>query len=108
MVRYDPYNNDYVKADAFTGLLLCLSLRRKLFTMKRGERRREKMKHLCPVCGQYEFTRRSANPLDGCYLGCKVCGWIDDAVLELEPDFDGGELGISLNQARAEWAAKHK
>lgn len=22
------------------------------------------MKHLCPVCGQYEFTRRSANPLD--------------------------------------------
>ncbi|WP_418576471.1 CPCC family cysteine-rich protein [Phascolarctobacterium succinatutens] len=66
------------------------------------------MKHLCPVCGQYEFTRRSANPLDGCYLGCKICGWIDDAVLELEPDFDGGELGISLNQARAEWAAKHK
>ena len=55
------------------------------------------MKHVCPVCGQYEFTRRSANPLDGCYLGCKVCGWIDDAVLELEPDFDGGELGISLN-----------
>ena len=53
------------------------------------------MKHLCPVCGQYEFTRRSANPLD-------------DAVLELEPDFDGGELGISLNQARAKWAAKHK
>lgn len=32
----------------------------------------------------------------------------DDAVLELEPDYGGGELGISLNQARAEWAAKHK
>lgn len=55
------------------------------------------MKHLCPVCGQYEFTRRSANPLDCCFLGCKVCGWIDDAVLELEPDYGGGELGISLN-----------
>lgn len=66
------------------------------------------MKHLCPVCGQYEFTRRSANPLDCCFLGCKVCGWIDDALLELEPDYGGGELGISLNQARAEWAAKHK
>lgn len=66
------------------------------------------MKHLCPVCGQYEFTRRSANPLDCCFLGCKVCGWIDDALLEDEPDYGGGELGISLNQARAEWAAKHK
>ena len=41
VVRYDPYNNDYVKADAFTGLLLCLSLRRKPFTMKGVERRRE-------------------------------------------------------------------
>lgn len=66
------------------------------------------MKHLCPVCGQYEFTRRDSSPNDGCYLGCKVCGWIDDAVLELEPDYGGRELGISLNQARAEWAAKHK
>lgn len=31
-----------------------------------------------------------------------------DAVLELEPDYGGGELGISLNQARAEWAANYK
>lgn len=76
--------------------------------MEKGGEKQE-MKHLCPVCGgQYEFTRRSANPLDACYLGCKVCGWIDDAVLELVPDYGGGELGISLNQARAERAAKHK
>ena len=90
-------------------LLLCLSLMIRLAIVKLGEGGgKQKMKHLCPVCGQYEFTRRSANPLDCCYLGCKVCGWIDDAVLELEPDYGGGELGISLNQARAEWAAKHK
>ena len=41
VVRYDPYNNNYVKADAFIGLLLCLSLRRKLFSMKSVARRRE-------------------------------------------------------------------
>lgn len=66
------------------------------------------MKHLCPVCGQYEFTRRSAAPNDCCFLGCKVCGWIDDALLEHEPDYDGGELGISLNQAKERWAKTHQ
>lgn len=66
------------------------------------------MKHLCPVCGQYEFTRRSAESYDSCYLPCKVCGWVDDNILEVKPDFDGGELGISLNQARADWKAKQK
>lgn len=66
------------------------------------------MKHLCPVYYQYEFTRRSANPLDCCFLGCKVYGWIDDAVQELEPDYGARELGISLNRDRVEWAAKHK
>ncbi len=66
------------------------------------------MKHLCPVCGQYEFTRHSAAFHDCCFLPCKVCGWVDDSLLEVKPDFDGGELGISLNQARAAWKAKQK
>ena len=66
------------------------------------------VKHLCPVCGQYEFTRRSDSPFDCCFLGCKVCGWVDDALIEHEPDFDGGELGISLNQAREHWEKTHK
>lgn len=63
---------------------------------------------ICPVCGQYEFMRRSAELHDCCFLPCKVCGWVDDSLLEVEPDFDGGELGISLNQARAAWKAKQK
>ena len=66
------------------------------------------VKHLCPVCGQYEFARRSDSQFDCCFLGCKVCGWVDDALLEHEPDFDGGELGISLNQAREHWEKTHK
>ena len=66
------------------------------------------MKHRCPVCGQYEFTRRSDAPYDSCFLGCMVCGWVDDDLLEHEPDFDGGELGISLNQAKERWAKTHK
>lgn len=32
------------------------------------------MKHLCPVCGQYEFTRRSANPLAAIWAARYVAG----------------------------------
>ena len=52
----------------------------------------EGKKHLCPVCGKYEFEDE--------YEKCGVCGWWNDLVQELHPDFDAGANAISLNQAK--------
>lgn len=62
----------------------------------------KKDKHICPVCGQYEFKEFNS------YKFCPICDWQDDAVLEADPDYAGGAFGKSLNQERAEWKAKQK
>ncbi len=58
-----------------------------------------KDKHLCPVCGQFEFERY--NSMDY----CDVCNWCDDAVQEKEPDYKGGANRMSLTEAKAAFAA---
>lgn len=57
-------------------------------------------KKICPVCGQYEFEEPDF------YEVCPICGWEDDLVQRLDPDFEGGANTESLNQARASWKAK--
>ena len=56
-------------------------------------------RHLCPVCGKYEFEEY------GSYDICEVCGWEDDAVQAEHPDLKGGANRMSLNEARAAYAA---
>lgn len=56
-------------------------------------------KHLCPVCGQYEFESR------GSFEICEVCGWEDDPLQADEPDFEGGANELSLNQHKAKYEA---
>ena len=55
---------------------------------------------ICPVCG----AEMEDYP---CEI-CKVCDWEADWYQEKYPDDDAGPNHISLNQARAEWAVKHK
>ena len=55
-------------------------------------------RHLCPVCGKYDFEHR--NSMDY----CDVCDWCDDAVQEDSPDYKGGANRMSLNEARAAYA----
>lgn len=50
----------------------------------------------CPVCGKTELTE------DGDV--CSVCGWFHDRVQEDDPDYEGGENFMSLNQAKAAYA----
>ena len=39
-------------------------------------------KHMCPVCGKYEF------PFAGSDDTCDVCGWVDDPIQLENPDED--------------------
>lgn len=57
-----------------------------------------KKKHLCPVCGQYEFDE------EGSFDICEVCVWEDDALQESEPDEENCANRMSLNQAKKAWA----
>ena len=56
----------------------------------------------CPVCCKYEFE------YDNDYDVCETCGWENDGVQLDDPDYSGGANDISLNEARAAWAAKDK
>lgn len=51
----------------------------------------------CPVCGQTELID------DGDV--CDVCGWFHDPYQEKRPDEEDGENHMSLNQAKAAYAA---
>ena len=59
-------------------------------------------KHICPVCGMYEFPEYDS------FEVCEVCGWEDDDLQLKEPDYEGGANDMSLNQARAMWAAENR
>ena len=47
---------------------------------------------VCPVCGKTEYLVEDTM--------CKVCGWFNDPVQNDDPDWEGGENMMSLNQAR--------
>ena len=53
----------------------------------------------CPVCGQYDFEE------DGDFEKCPICGWVNDGVQRVDPDYPGGYNRISLNDARKKWKA---
>lgn len=53
----------------------------------------------CPCCGN--FTRSTEEY--GSYEICEVCGWEDDPVQALNPDFKGGANELSLNEAREKY-----
>ena len=59
-------------------------------------------RHLCPVCGKYEFEEHNSLEI------CEVCFWQDDAVQTNDPDFRGGANHMSLNEAKAAYAAGQK
>ena len=52
----------------------------------------------CPVCHEHAFEKL------GDYEICPVCGWENDKVQTLDPDFEGGANEMSLNQARLAYA----
>jgi anaerobic ribonucleoside-triphosphate reductase len=53
---------------------------------------------VCSCCGQKTL------PKDSVFMVCKVCGWEDDEIQNLEPDYAGGANHISLNEAKKAWA----
>ena len=51
-------------------------------------------KHLCPVCGKYEFSKPNSFEI------CEVCGWQNDRYQENNPDEEDCANEISLNEAK--------
>lgn len=54
----------------------------------------EDTRHLCPVCGKYEFENKNSFDI------CPVCNWEDDGVQLDDPDWTEGANQMSLNEAR--------
>lgn len=56
------------------------------------------MRYQCSCCQYYTLQEESDDI-------CPVCAWQEDIVQREDPDFTGGpNLGISLNQARKNYA----
>lgn len=55
---------------------------------------------ICPVCGKYRFKFE--------YDVCEVCGWENDGLQFIEPDYEGGANKLSLNEYRKQWLEKNK
>jgi hypothetical protein len=56
----------------------------------------------CPVCGEYEFQRRSDNDV------CPVCEWENDGLQMKNPDLSGGANDESLNEYKAWWESQKR
>lgn len=59
-------------------------------------------KYKCPCCGNFALTE---NP-PGTYEICEICGWEDDELQYVNPDYKGGANEISLNLAKKEFYDK--
>lgn len=60
--------------------------------------------YVCPCCG--EHTLHESPP--GTFEICDICGWEDDNVQYLNPDYSGGANAFSLNEAKRIYFSKHK
>jgi hypothetical protein len=58
------------------------------------------MSYPCPCCGYLTFDEEPC----GTYEICPVCYWEDDSIQNEEPDYDSGANGISLNEAKENFA----
>lgn len=56
-------------------------------------------KHLCPVCGKFEFDCRLSMEI------CEVCGWQDDIFDEDDPTEDTGANEMSLSEYRSAYGS---
>ncbi|MDF7670927.1 CPCC family cysteine-rich protein [Orbaceae bacterium ESL0721] len=57
---------------------------------------------ICPCCKNYVFHKEGKGET------CPICGWIDDPLQSLDPNYKNGWNKISLNQAKAEFKQKDK
>lgn len=62
----------------------------------------ERKRILCPVCNRYTFAYEDD------YDICPICGWENDSIQNMNPDFKGGANPMSLNEAKAEFASTGK
>ena len=59
-------------------------------------------KHICPVCGIFEFEKRLSFEI------CEVCGWQDDIFDDNDPEAISGANEMSLAEAKEAYAKNIK
>ena len=62
--------------------------------MQGNGNQKERMDKLCPVCGMHKFEELNA------FEQCPICGWYDDLVQRMDPDYRNGFNKKSLNEYR--------
>lgn len=62
--------------------------------------RSELSMYQCPCCGYLTLAEKPP----GTFEICPVCNWEDDNVQAADPTYEGGANGVSLEQARNNFA----
>ena len=60
-------------------------------------------KNICPCCEEHEHT----TPI-GWHSICPICGWEDDNLQRVKPDYKGGANDNSLNESRVIYKSQNK
>jgi hypothetical protein len=103
MLRYNARTNEFAALDGETGAV-------KTLVRPKGEGRigmlnNQGCRVACPCCGFKTLLSNGRHDQNADWEICPVCGWENDPVQREQPRMEGGANSVSLDQAKANYAA---